>query len=69
MDYKQMAKNPVQYLLGLAILGLAYMHTSAMDNMQLQLDRQEAQITLLRAENKELQTKYIELAKSIHNNN
>ena len=26
MDYKQMAKNPVQYLLGLAIVGLGYMH-------------------------------------------
>ena len=66
MDYKQMAKNPVQYLLGLAIVGLAYMHTQAMDNMQLQIDRQADQITLLRAENKELQTKYIELAKSIN---
>ncbi len=66
MDYKQMAKNPVQYLLGLAIVGLAYMHTQAMDNMQMQIDRQSEQITLLRAENKELQTKYIELAKSIN---
>ena len=66
MDYKQMAKNPVQYLLGLAIVGLAYMHTQAMDNMQLQIDRQADKITLLRAENKELQTKYIELAKSIN---
>tara|TARA_Y100000296_G_C4967898_1_gene154346 strand:+ start:42 stop:248 length:207 start_codon:yes stop_codon:yes gene_type:complete len=66
MDYKQMAKNPVQYLLGLAIVGLAYMHTQAMDNMQMQIDRQAEQITLLRAENKELQTKYIELAKSIN---
>ena len=35
MDYKQMAKNPVQYLLGLAIVGLGYMHTQAMDNMLL----------------------------------
>ena len=67
MDYKQMAKNPVQYLLGLAIVGLAYMHTQAMDNMQMQIDKQSDQITLLRAENKELQTKYIELAKSINN--
>ena len=62
-----MAKNPVQYLLGLAIVGLAYMHTQAMDNMQMQIDKQSDQITLLRAENKELQTKYIELAKSINN--
>ena len=69
MDYKQMAKNPVQYLLGLAIVGLAYMHTQAMDSMQLQIDRQSDQITLLRAENKELQNKYIELAKSINRHN
>ena len=69
MDYKQMAKNPVQYLLGLAIVGLAYMHTQAMDSMQLQIDRQAEQITLLRAENKELQNKYIELAKSINRHN
>jgi len=68
MDYKQMAKNPVQYLLGLAILGLAYMHTQAIDHMQEQIDTQTAQIVLLRAENKELQSKYIELAKSINNN-
>ena len=67
MDFKQMAKNPVQYLLGLAIVALAYMHTQAIDNMQSQLDAQSEQITLLRAENKELQTKYIELAKNIHN--
>jgi len=67
MDYKQMAKNPVQYLLGLAILGLAYMHTQAMDSMQMQINRQSEQIVILRAENKELQTKYIELAKSINN--
>ena len=64
-----MAKNPVQYLLGLAIVGLAYMHTQAMDSMQLQIDRQSDQITLLRAENKELQNKYIELAKSINRHN
>ena len=67
MDYKQMAKNPVQYLLGLAILVLAYMHTQAMDSMQMQINRQSEQIVILRAENKELQTKYIELAKSINN--
>lgn len=69
MDYKQLAKNPVQYLLGLAIVGLGYMHTQAMDNMQMQIDRQAEQITLLRAENKELQNKYIELAKSINRHN
>jgi len=61
-----MAKNPVQYLLGLAIVALAYMHTQAIDHMQEQIDTQTEQIVLLRAENKELQTKYIELAKSIN---
>jgi uncharacterized membrane-anchored protein YhcB (DUF1043 family) len=72
MDYKQMAKNPIQYLLGLAIMALGYMHMEQTESFQAQMDRQQerierqdAQIVLLRAENKELQTKYIELAKSI----
>jgi len=72
MDYKQMAKNPIQYLLGLAIMGLGYMHMEQTESFQAQMDRQQehierqdAQILLLRAENKELQNKYIELAKSI----
>ena len=72
MDYKQMAKNPVQYILSLAIMGLGIMHYEQSQNFQAQIDRQdahmirqEAQIVSLRAENKELQTKYIELAKSI----
>ena len=67
-----MAKNPVQYILSLAIMGLGIMHYEQSQNFQAQIDRQdahmirqEAQIVSLRAENKELQTKYIELAKSI----
>ena len=74
MDYKQMAKNPIQYLLGLAIMALAYMHVEQRETFEIQmasyeerLERQDRQIVLLRAENKELQTKYIELAKSIIN--
>jgi len=74
MDYKQMAKNPIQYLLGLAIMALAYMHVEQQETFEIQmasyeerLERQDRQIILLRAENKELQTKYIELAKSIIN--
>lgn len=74
MDYKQMAKNPIQYLLGLAILALGYMHVEQKESFQAQIDRQdahiqrqEAQIAQLMRENKELQTKYIELAKSIRN--
>jgi hypothetical protein len=75
MDYKQMAKNPIQYILSLAIMGLGVMHYEQTQNFQSQIDRQdahmirqEAQIVALRAENKELQTKYIELAKSIRSN-
>jgi len=74
MDFKQMAKNPIQYLLGLAIMALAYMHVEQREAFELQmanyeerLERQDDQIILLRAENKELQNKYIELAKSIIN--
>ena len=69
-----MAKNPVQYLLFAAVLGLGWMHIEQKENFQAQIDRQEAhiqrqegQIIALRAENKELQNKYIELAKSINN--
>tara|TARA_B100001245_G_C22802297_1_gene386675 strand:- start:163 stop:390 length:228 start_codon:yes stop_codon:yes gene_type:complete len=75
MDYKQMAKNPIQYLLGVAIVGLGYLHMEQSQNFQAQIDRQDAhiqrqegQIIALRAENKELQNKYIELAKSIRSN-
>ena len=67
-----MAKNPVQYILSLAIIGLGVMHYEQTQNFQAQIDRQDAHILRqetmimsLRVDNKELQNKYIELAKSI----
>ena len=66
MDYKQMAKNPVQYLLGICICVIGYLYVDVKDTMQIQINDLKAEVVILKAENKELQTKYIDLAKSIN---
>jgi len=68
IDWKQMSKNPVQYLLGLCIVGIAYMHHQTTSQMQVQIDHLQQELVVVRAENKELYLKYIELAKTIRNN-
>ena len=66
MDLKIDAKNPIQYLLGVAIMGLGYMHVEQKDTMQTQIDDLKADVVRLQDENKELTYKYVELAKNIH---
>jgi len=66
MDMNQLKKNPVQWLLGMAILGIGYLYVDVKTTIQNQIEALQDEVTVLKAENKELQTKYIELAKSIN---
>ena len=67
MDINQLKKNPVQWLLGMCILGIGYLYVDVKTTMQDQISSLQNEVTILKAENKELQTKYIELAKSVNN--
>ena len=65
MDIKQLAKNPIQYLLGVSIMVIGYLYVDVKGTMQGQIDDLQEEVRQLKVDNKELQTKYIELAKSI----
>ena len=67
MDYKQMAKNPVQYLLFVSVCIIGYLYVDIKETMQSQIDDLKAEVVILKEENKELTYKYVELAKSINN--
>jgi len=66
MDFKQMTKNPVQYLLGICVCGIGYLYVDVKDTMQSQIDDLKVDVIRLQDENKELTDKYVELAKSIN---
>ena len=65
MDFKQLGKNPIQYLLGISIVVIGYLYVDVKDTMQGQIDSLQEEVTQLKQDNKELQRQYIELAKSI----
>ena len=67
MDISQLKKNPIQWLLGMCILGIGYLYVDVKTTLQDQISRLQSEVVMLKAENKELQSKYIELAKSVHN--
>ena len=67
MDISQLKKNPVQWLLGMCILGIGYLYVDVKTTLQNQITDLQSEVVMLKAENKELQTKYIELARSINN--
>lgn len=67
MDISQLKKNPVQWLLGMCILGIGYLYVDVKTTLQNQITDLQSEVVILKAENKELQTKYIELANSINN--
>ena len=67
MDISQLKKNPIQWLLGMCILGIGYLYVDVKTTLQNQITDLQSEVVMLKAENKELQTKYIELAKSINN--
>lgn len=67
IDYKQLGKNPIQYLLGICIVVIGYLYVDVKDTMQTQIDDLKADVVRLQDENKELTYKYVELAKSINN--
>ena len=66
MDINQLKKNPVQWLLGMCILATAYLYVDIKTTLQNQIEALQEEVMMLKVENKELQTKYIELAKSIN---
>mgnify|MGYP003152242523 CR=1 FL=1 len=66
MDISQLKKNPVQWLLGMCILATAYLYVDIKTTLQNQIEALQEEVMMLKVENKELQTKYIELAKSIN---
>ena len=66
MDINQLKKNPVQWLLGMAILATGYLYVDVKTTLQNQIEALQEEVMMLKVENKELQTKYIELAKSIN---
>ena len=66
MDINQLKKNPVQWLLGMCILGIGYLYVDIKTTLQDQISRLQSEVVMLKAENKELQSKYIELAKSVN---
>lgn len=67
MDISQLKKNPIQWLLGMCILGIGYLYVDVKTTLQNQITDLQSEVVMLKAENKELQTKYIELARSINN--
>ena len=67
MDYNQFKKNPVSVIAFMMVLGVGYLYIDVKDTMQSQIDDLKADVVRLQTENKELTTKYVELAKSINN--
>lgn len=69
MDYNQFKKNPISAIAFMMVLGVGYLYVEMRNDMAEQKLYFLTEIETLRAENKELQNKYIELARSIHNSN
>ena len=67
MDYKQLGKNPVQYLLGICIVVIGYLYNDMRTDMADQKAYFLNEIEVLKEENKELREAYVKLAKSIGN--
>ncbi len=62
---KEFTKNPISTVAVLAMAGMIYLYIDLRDMMAKQEEYFLNEIEMLRAENKELQNKYIELARSI----
>lgn len=69
MDFNQFKKNPISAIAFMMILGVGYLYYDMRIDMGEQNAYLKGEIELLKEENKELQDKYIELARSIHNSN
>ena len=65
MDFKQLGKNPVQYLLGVCIVVIGYLYNDMREDMADQKLYFLHEIAVLKEENKELREAYVELAQSI----
>jgi len=65
MDFKQLGKNPVQYLLGISICVIGYLYVDVKQSLEGQITDLQEEVQQLKLDNKELQRQYIELAKSI----
>jgi len=62
---KEFTKNPISTVAVLAMAGMIYLYIDLREMMVKQEKYFLNEIEMLRAENKELQNKYIDLAKSI----
>ena len=62
---KEFTKNPISTVAVLAMAGMIYLYIDLRAMMEKQEKYFLNEIEMLRTENKELQSKYIELAKSI----
>ena len=69
MDFNQFKKNPISAIAFMMFLGIGYLYVDIRNDMADQKLYFLTEIERLNTENKELQTKYIELARSIHNSN
>ena len=65
MNFKQLGKNPVQYLLGICIVVIGYLYNDMRTDMAAQKLYFLTEIAVLKEENKELREAYVELAQSI----
>ena len=62
---KEFGKNPVSAIALLSLMATLYLYLDLRTQMELQIETLQEEVRALKADNKELQRQYIELAKSI----
>jgi hypothetical protein len=62
---KEFGKNPVSAIALLSLCATLYLYLDLRTQMELQIETLQEEVRALKADNKELQRQYIELAKSI----
>ena len=65
ISVKEFGKNPLSAIAVLSLVAVIYLYVDVRSTMQSQIDALTEEVRALKADNKELQRQYIELAKSI----
>lgn len=65
ISIKEFSSNPVSAIAVLSLVAVIYLYVDVRGTMQSQIDSLTTEVQALKADNKELQRQYIELAKSI----
>ena len=65
ISVKEFGSNPVSAIAVLSLVAVIYLYVDVKSTMQNQIDGLTEEVAALKADNKELQRQYIELAKSI----